>query len=299
MMGYDNDAAVRQGELQRQLEDCKGSFKERYECKSALMRSEQQSSFYFWAERLGLVFGPPLLAYIAYNLIIRWIEGKEEVVRRKVRLARLEKEAAEARRRAKEEGRRKTVVAKRRQAVRQAEKDADREDRRRPINVLVLSDRVDVVEPIAAELLENGYLAIESDLTDAYLGYEDIGYQVVMSDLEFKTQNEYGGFRENVLKLRELKEGIRIICMSPQFSGLNEDQIQVIAKEVKAEAAIGIPFEVDQLVELLNEVVATEETAKGNEFDDDEEYEDEFAEEDEDEDEEEDEELEDEAADRA
>ena len=45
--------------FQQRVNDCRGSFSERYECKTAADRENQMANFKFWAERLSIICVPP------------------------------------------------------------------------------------------------------------------------------------------------------------------------------------------------------------------------------------------------
>ena len=67
----------REEAIQRQLKDCKGTFQERYDCKSAILRQNGRDSFYFWAKKCSLTFGPALFFYVAFGFWLRSVETLE------------------------------------------------------------------------------------------------------------------------------------------------------------------------------------------------------------------------------
>ena len=225
--------------LQQRLRNCRGTFKERYECKSQILVGSGQQSFYFWITKFGVTFGPALLIYITYNVWMGALDRKDERARRVVRIARLEKEAEEAKRRAKEEGRQKSVTAKRRQAVRDAQKNADREESIRPSNVLLITEDQDFIKQVADGLLEHGYFVVGSNFKDAYLGYKEIGYHVVVADASYKGASLKDMFRD----LRERKENIRAVGISPAFEGIPSGSIVENAVALGAEVVMPKPFD--------------------------------------------------------
>lgn len=231
----------RNEQLQAQMRDCRGSFSERYDCKSALLRASGQQSFFFWSTKLGLTFGPPLIIYIIYNLWMRAYDRRDESVRRVARVERLEREAEEARLRAKEEGRQRTVAAKRRQEVRQAEKDAQREQKALPLNVLLLTEDRELAEAIAPPMLEAGYFVLGSTFGDALLGYDQIGFHIVLVDVS----GEPVDVKPLIQELRAKKDNIRAVAISPQFGEISAEEIVSISVSMGVEAIVETPTKSD------------------------------------------------------
>lgn len=50
------------------IDNCEGSFKQRYECKSSLIINDSRETFMDWTWRLAVVFGPPLALGIAWQM---------------------------------------------------------------------------------------------------------------------------------------------------------------------------------------------------------------------------------------
>lgn len=227
----------RNQQLQLQMRDCRGTFSERYDCKSAILRAGGQQSFYFWGTALGVTFGPPLMIYIIYNLWMRAYDRREESVRRVARVERLEREAEEARLRAKEEGRQRTIAAKRRQEIRQAEKDALREQKPRPLNVLMLTESRELAESISAPLLEVGYYVLGSTFGDALLGYDQIGFHIVLADVSDESMD----IKSLIQDLRARKENIRAVAMAPRFGEIPAEEIVSTSVSMGVEAVMETP----------------------------------------------------------
>lgn len=84
--------ALRQLQFEQKLKDCKGTFSERYDCTSALLRQKSSDKANWWALRLLLIFGPPLGASAAYAAWWNVRERRREATREHVRLERLDHE---------------------------------------------------------------------------------------------------------------------------------------------------------------------------------------------------------------
>jgi hypothetical protein len=86
----------------REAERCAGDFARRYECKSQIIIGNDNSTFYDWVLRLGIVFVPPALIALLYNRVQERRERLEEEERERRAVAQLRKlraEQAESRRR--------------------------------------------------------------------------------------------------------------------------------------------------------------------------------------------------------
>ena len=85
----------RSASYKRAAERCAGSFASRYECKSQIIISNDNSAFYDWAMRLAIVFLPPALIALLYNRVQRRRERQEEEERERRAVAQLRKLRAE------------------------------------------------------------------------------------------------------------------------------------------------------------------------------------------------------------
>lgn len=84
--------ALRQQQFERKMATCQGTFAERYDCTSALLRRQSSDRANWWAIRLLLVFGPPLSASAAYAIWWNTRERRREAERNLSRKDRLEHE---------------------------------------------------------------------------------------------------------------------------------------------------------------------------------------------------------------
>lgn len=80
---FDYGDSVREERLQEQLKSCRGSFKVRYNCKSAILRANGRDTFNYWGSKIGYTFIPAFLVYVTFNLWLRRVEWNEEKERRK------------------------------------------------------------------------------------------------------------------------------------------------------------------------------------------------------------------------
>jgi hypothetical protein len=85
----------------REAEHCRGSFESRYECKNAIIITNDNSTFNDWALRLLVVFGPPGAIALLYGQVQRRRERQAEEERERraaAHLKKLRKDHEEARR---------------------------------------------------------------------------------------------------------------------------------------------------------------------------------------------------------
>lgn len=270
MAGFDYGDNVREEQLQKQLKKCKGSFKVRYECKSRILRIAGRDTVSYWGKKLMLTFIPALLLYIIFHLWLKRIEWDEEKERRRLRVIRIERQRKKDSRFAKEEGRQRTDAAKRRQAIQQAQKEALRQERKRPLTVMVICQDDEFVEQMREPMWDAGYFIVQTDLRDVFLSYKEIGYHIILSDTHFEPPNihkddlndeKYPGhplpLKEALEKLRERKDNVRIVAMSSRFKDLSTDDYIQAAADLGADAVIGKPLEYEKLAELFTELMDT------------------------------------------
>jgi hypothetical protein len=273
----------REEAIQKQLKECKGTFHERYDCKSAILRAHGRDSFYFWAKKYSLTFGPALFFYVAFTFWLRSVETVEEKDRRVRRVARIEARKQKEGRFAREQARRRAISSQRRQDIKKAEVDAIREEKVRPMEMMVISQNDLWVDGLRRYLWAAGYHIIQSDLRDVFLSYREIGYHVILSETTFKEPDihpddvddeEFPGrplpLKETLHRLRERKDNVRIIACGPEYANLSPQQFIQAATELGVDAVIEKPFDVNKLIGLLEklfEVVAqvkAEEKAKAD-----------------------------------
>ncbi len=76
---WDQFANIPEGEIehhssasvQDRMRDCSGTFKQRYECKDAIVIASGRSTFFNLAERIAIVTVPPMLLAAAFHLLTR------------------------------------------------------------------------------------------------------------------------------------------------------------------------------------------------------------------------------------
>ncbi len=261
---FDYGKSVREEQLQKQLNSCKGSFKIRYNCKSAILRAHGRDTFNYWGSKLGYTFGPSLLVYIIFNLWLRRVEWNEERERRRIRLIRIEKNRQKESRKAKEEGRQRTFAAQRRQSIKKAEKEAQRKEMPRPLNVMVVSQDDLLIDKLIPRYFAEGYTLIPSDLRDVFLSYKEIGYHIILIENDFKEPTlhkddaadpDFPGLplpvKATILKLRERKENVRIVSWDPKYNGLSDAQLAEKAAAVGADVAIEKPGNLEDMIALF------------------------------------------------
>ncbi len=261
--------------LQQRLASCRGSFKERYDCKSSILLAEGRDSFNYWSKKYLITFAPPIFVYVAFHMWLGRVETVEEKLRRERLAIRMEKRRPKDSRIAFEQGRQRSLAAKRRQAIQQAYQTATREDKKRPLTVMVIIQNEKFVEQLNEAIWDGGNFAVQSDLRDVFLSYRDIGYNIILTDTEFDEPDIHPEdiFHEEfpgqvspldiTLKgLRERKENVRIIAMSPDFAGLAAKDYIAAATELAVDALLEKPFEFGAFVELADKLMDTGLTPK-------------------------------------
>lgn len=272
----------REQAIQRQLKDCKGTFQERYDCKSAILRAHGRDSFYFWAKKYSLTFGPALFIYVAFGFWLRSVETVEEKDRRIRRVARIEARKLKEGRYAQEQARRRSISARRRQDIRKAEADAMREEKERPMNMMVISQNDLWVDGLRRYMWAGGFFVIQSDLRDVFLSYREIPYHVILTETKFKQPDlhpedvddeEFPGkalpLKETLHRLRTRKDNVRIIACGPEFANISAQQFIAAATALGCDAVIEKPFEPDKLLGLLEKLFEVAKVKKTDEDDED------------------------------
>ena len=237
--------AEKNGEvLQRQLAECKGNFKERYECKSRLLRAAGTSSFYYWSRHLGVIFGPPFVLYVLYQIGMGLVVRREQAAAQARRLVRLEEKAEEERLAALEEARKRTIAVARAKTFRDAKAKAQKARKEEPIQALVV-DQSEAGEKLCEELAEHGYTAVAStDPDDALIGFKTLPYRLVVTETSF---NDNGGdVKEAIATMRKQKENLKVVAVSESFPKMDPKEIQKTAVELGAD--IGFPKPVEAAI---------------------------------------------------
>lgn len=261
---------AREEHLQQTLASCRGTFRERYDCKSSILLAQGRNSFNYWSKKYLISFAPPIFIYVAFHIWLGRVETVEEKLRRERLAIRMEKRRQKDSRIAFEQGRQRSLAAKRRQAVQQAHQAATREDKKRPLTVMVIIQNEKFVEQLNEAIWEGGYFAVQTDLRDVFLSYRDIGYHIILTDTEFDEPDihpedigdeEFPGQASPLditLKgLRDRKENVRIIAMSPDFAGLAAKEYIETATALGVDALLEKPFEFTAFVDLADKLMDT------------------------------------------
>jgi hypothetical protein len=70
--------STRTTQFDRQMESCYGTFKQRYDCKSAIMVAEGQNLFALWATKAAIIGLPPLLIAIIYSFVVNQMRARHQ-----------------------------------------------------------------------------------------------------------------------------------------------------------------------------------------------------------------------------
>ena len=256
--------------LQQRLASCRGTFKERYHCKSSILLGEGRDSFNYWSKKYLISFAPPIFVYVAFHMWLGRVETVEEKLRRERLAIRMEKRRQKDSRIAFEQGRQRSLAAKRRQVIQQAQQVATREEKQRPLTVMAIIQNEKFVEQLNEAIWDAGYFAVQTDLRDVYLSYRDIGYHIILTDTEFDDPDihpedigdeEFPGqvspLDVTLKRLRERKENVRIIAMSADFAGLAAKEYIVTATELAVDALLEKPFEFSAFIDLADKLMDT------------------------------------------
>ncbi len=106
-------AELRQQQYEQKLKDCRGQFSKRYDCKSAVIREQNQKTLNVWATRLGVTLGPPIFLTLIVSIVGKRLEKRRERDRNVRLRKRREAEAKAERERVLEAGRRQVEAARR------------------------------------------------------------------------------------------------------------------------------------------------------------------------------------------
>ena len=260
---------LREAQIQKQLKECRGTFQERYDCKSAILRAHGRDSFYYWSKKYALTFGPALFLYLAFHFWLRSVETVEEKARRERRVARIEARKAKEGRFVVEQSRRRALAAARRQEIRKAEAQAMRDDKPNPLNMLVVSQDERWTDRLRKQMWDFGYYVVQTDLRDAFLSYREIHFHVVLTETEFKPpdvhpedleDDDFPGkplpLKEAIARMRQNKESLIVVACSPKFANLSAQDYIAAATSLGVDALIEKPFEPEKLADILEKLQA-------------------------------------------
>jgi CheY-like chemotaxis protein len=256
----------------QKVKDCRGTFSERYDCKSAVIRDRNVRTFYFWSKKVGLTFGPALGIGAAWFVFYLLVERKREAVRRRVRLARKAREAEEERLRQIEEGKLRAEEAKLKKAEKQKQKEEEKKKRDeaadnlygedigtdvaeveetglRAMHVLLIDDDKDTVEAVSGELLKAGYrVKAAATSADAFDGFADSTYDLVVADVAADGLGGIAGVR----KLRSLRNDVKIIAVTGNIDNITPEKAAMAAQKIGADSVMAKPID----PEILHKTIA-------------------------------------------
>lgn len=246
-------AQKNQEALDRQLAECRGNFKERYECKSQLLRAAGTSSFYYWSTRLGIIFGPPFVLYVIYQISMGFVVRREQSASQARRLVRLEEKAEEERLAALEEARQRKIALSRSKIFRDAKTAAQKARVEEPIPALVV-DPTDAGEKLCEELGEHGYTAVpSSDPDDALIGFKTLPYRLVVTETSF--DDDGTPLKDALATMRKQKEDLKIVAVSEEFPKMKPNDVQQTAVALGADVGFPKPVEAAIFAEIARRLL--------------------------------------------
>lgn len=251
----------------QKVKDCRGTFAQRYDCKSAVIRDKNVRTFYFWAKKVGLTFGPALGLGAVWFVFYLLVERKRETVRRRVRLERKAREAEAERQRQIEEGKRRAEEAKRKKEEKEKQKEEEKKKRDdavenlyavdgdtditeveetglRAMHVLLIDDDKEAVEAISGELLKAGYRVKAAATTaDAFDGFAESSYDLVVADVAADGMGGIAGVR----KLRAMRSDVKIIAVTGNIDNITPEKAAQAAEKIGADSVMAKPIDPDIL----------------------------------------------------
>lgn len=246
-------AAKNREALDLQLAECRGNFKQRYECKSQLLRAAGTSSFKYWSTRLGIIFGPPFALYVIYQISMGFVTRQEQSASQARRLVRLEEKAEEERLAALEDARQRKIAMTRTKVFRDAKTEAQKARTDEPIQTLVV-DQTDAGEKLCEELAEHGYTAVaSSDPDDALIGFKTLPYRLVVTETAF--DGEVTPVKDAIATMRKQKEDLKVVAVSDEFPKMNPKDVQQSAVELGADVGFPKPVEAAIFAEIARRLL--------------------------------------------
>ena len=232
-------------QIEQKIDDCRGTFSQRYDCKSALLREKYVQSFYWWSERISIIVVPSLVVLTVLYFFLQWRARLREGERVVARLERLDKQSVDARERAILEGRRRSELAR-------LQTEAKRRHAAHIKHILVIDSDAREVEPIMTTLSRLGHeIAYVENLTSALLNFKESCYDLVILDF---FQKGAGGI-EGVGELRATGVPVKIVAASAGFAKLSPDEIERTATKIGVDRILVKPLDYTILEQTVLEVL--------------------------------------------
>ena len=220
-------------QIEQKINDCRGTFSQRYDCKSALLREKYVQSFYWWSERISIIVVPSLVVLTLLYFFLQWRAHLREGERVVARLERLDKQSVDARERAIQEGRHRSELAR-------LETEAKRRHAAHIKHILVIDSDAREVEPIMTTLSRLGHeVAYVENLKSALLNFKESCYDLVILDF---FQKGVGGI-EGVGELRATEIPVKIVAASAGFAKLSPDEIERTAAKIDVDQILVKPLD--------------------------------------------------------
>jgi CheY-like chemotaxis protein len=228
--------------IEHKINDCTGSFGERYECKSALVRQEKVALFYWWAERVSIILAPAFGLLTVLFFYFKIIARKTEEKRVAARLQRIDFKAMEARQRAIDESRRRAELARLRE-------EAKRRAAAQIKHILIVDRDATLTQRLRVDLTGLGYeVAFVDSLESALLNFKESAFDLVMIDI---FQEGMGGLNA-IEKLNATGAECKIIAMSSGFCPLSEEDMVRAAAKIGAVQLLTKPLDYASLPAILD-----------------------------------------------
>ena len=255
--GYYGPGVMFDQRYQQRIRDCRGTFQERYDCKSGHVRDKYVRLFYFWSQKVTIVFGPA----IGFGLIWLWfyffVERKREGERRRKRLIRIDEKAMTDRQQAIEAGRRQIAEVERRKAGlpaeesdREREFDAAQEDEAVSIGlqILLIEEDEDKVLEISRALKKTDSRVIASfKMTDGLKRFTSGEFDLVVASI---SMSDTSGL-EAIGKLRTVQPDVKILALVDGFSDASPEAAEQAAGAIGVDAILPATVDMDTLTESI------------------------------------------------
>lgn len=263
-----DEIEAQQAEIQfkERMKDCEGTFKERYECKSALKSERDAEQFVPLITAIGVVFIPILILFVGMSKWAKGFESKRQaelrettVEKRQVIREEEEKRREENRKIAQEQIRERNIESKRRKDMSRADENARAENKPDPIHVLLVLKDEDEGADLTKELTAMGCHVIASNsLEDGLVGIKKLRYDVAVLGVLIEGM---GGI-EGIKTIREHRKDIKIIATSAGTEGVDAEDVLKAAQAVGADATLARPYQAKDLGKLIQRIAVKKDTAE-------------------------------------
>ena len=242
-------------QFKERLKVCEGSFKERYECKSALKRQRNSDGFIPLATAIGIILTPLLILFVGLG---HWIKSFERnrltglkgttVQKRQEIREEDDKRREEDHKIQQEQVQERNTESKRRKEMSRADENARAESKPDPVHVLLILKDEDENAELTNKLGKMGYHVTSTNtVEDGLIGIKKLRYEVVVLGILIEG---LGGI-EGIKNIREHRNDIKIIATSAGTDGIGAEDVLKAAEVIGAYATLARPYKAKDLGRLI------------------------------------------------